>query len=88
MRKPDFIIGGPENPYLLRWYLIPQNRFFNVYLHKILRSDDDRARCTTILGGTSPSSSPAATSKCCRTIGSCGAAPGASCSAQRLLATG
>lgn len=43
MRKPDFIIGGADRPYLLRWWLIPRNRWFNVYLHKILRSDDDRA---------------------------------------------
>lgn len=42
-RKPDFIIGTAENPYLLRWHLIPKNRFFNIYLHKFLRSDDDRA---------------------------------------------
>jgi hypothetical protein len=43
MREPDLYIGGKDNPYLLRWYLIPRNRFFNVYLHKIVRSDDDRA---------------------------------------------
>lgn len=42
-RMPDFIIGGHEDPYLLRWWLIPRNRIFNVYLHKFLRSDDDRA---------------------------------------------
>ena len=42
-RPPDFIIGGHENPYLRRWWLIPRNRFFNVYLHQFLRSDDDRA---------------------------------------------
>ena len=36
-------IGGKENPYLLRWWVIPRNRFFNVYLHKFLRDDDDRA---------------------------------------------
>lgn len=42
-RPPDFIIGGTENPYLLRWWIIPRNRFFNVYLHHFLRSDDDRA---------------------------------------------
>jgi hypothetical protein len=41
--KPHFIIGQPEAPYLLRWYLIPRNRYFNIYLHKFLRSDDDRA---------------------------------------------
>lgn len=43
MRKPDFVIGSSENPYLLRWWVIPRNRFFNIYLHCILRSDDDRA---------------------------------------------
>jgi hypothetical protein len=42
-RKPDFIIGGADHPYLLRWWIIPRNRFFNIYLHKFLRSDDDRA---------------------------------------------
>lgn len=42
-RPPDFVVGEPENPYLLRWYIIPKNRFFNIYLHKFCRSDDDRA---------------------------------------------
>jgi len=42
-RNPDVIIGGSDNPYLLRWHLIPRNRFFNIYLHNFLRSDDDRA---------------------------------------------
>lgn len=42
-RKADFRIGPEANPYLLRWHLLPQNRWFNVYLHKMLRSDDDRA---------------------------------------------
>lgn len=42
-RKPDFVIGDPDEPYLRRWWLIPRNRFFNIYLHEILRSDDDRA---------------------------------------------
>lgn len=41
--RPDFIIGGVRSPYLLRWYLIPRNPVFNVYLHKFMRSDDDRA---------------------------------------------
>lgn len=45
-RPPDFVIGGQENPYLRRWWLIPRNRFFNVYLHQFLRSDDDRAHHT------------------------------------------
>ena len=43
MRDPDVIIGGNESPYLFRWFLIPRNRFCNIYLHKFLRSDDDRA---------------------------------------------
>ncbi len=43
MRPPDFIIGGVENPYIHRWWIIPRNRLFNVYLHYILRSDDELA---------------------------------------------
>ncbi len=43
MREPDFIIGEPEKPYLLRWWVIPRNKVFNIYLHKMLRDDDDRA---------------------------------------------
>ena len=42
-RTPDFVIGGHEDPYLLRWWLIPRNPVFNVYVHQFLRSDDDRA---------------------------------------------
>lgn len=42
-RKPDFVIGRESNPYLRRWWIIPQNRFFNIYLHNFRRSDDDRA---------------------------------------------
>lgn len=26
-----------------RWFLIPKNRHFNIYLHRFLRSDEDRA---------------------------------------------
>lgn len=54
---PDFIIGGREDPYMLRWYLFGSTpalsyykgrrprRIMTVrpYLHQILRSDDDRA---------------------------------------------
>lgn len=40
---PHMVIGGADDPYLLRWYMIPRNPFVNVYLHKFLRSDDDRA---------------------------------------------
>lgn len=42
-RDPDFIIGGADNPYLMRWFVIPRNYIFNIYLHRFLRSDDDRA---------------------------------------------
>lgn len=42
-RPPDFVIGGRDRPYLRRWFLIPRNAFFNVYLHKFMRDDDDRA---------------------------------------------
>lgn len=42
-RKPDFLIGGSTNPYMRRWWVIPRNKYFNIYLHHFLRSDDDRA---------------------------------------------
>jgi hypothetical protein len=42
-RKPDFIIGTKEDPYLIRWWVIPRNKLFNIYLHEIVRDDDDRA---------------------------------------------
>ncbi len=42
-REVDVVIGGVENPYMLRWYLIPHNRLLNIYVHLFLRSDDDRA---------------------------------------------
>jgi len=39
-RAPDFVIG---DDYLRRWWVIPRNEGCNVYLHEIMRSDDDRA---------------------------------------------
>lgn len=43
-RPPDVTIGDdPERPYMKRWWIIPRNDQINVYLHQILRSDDDRA---------------------------------------------
>lgn len=42
-RAPDVVIGGPADPYLLRWFVIPRNPVFNIYLHLFLRSDEDRA---------------------------------------------
>lgn len=57
-REPNVVIGGLERPYLLRWFVIPRNRFFNIYLHLFLRSDDDRAlhdhpwaNCSILLDG-------------------------------------
>lgn len=38
--KPHFIIG---DNYLLRWYVIPRNPVLNIYLHKFLHDDEDRA---------------------------------------------
>ena len=42
-RDPDFVVGDPDSPYLLRWFWIPRNRFFNVYIHRFLKDDEDRA---------------------------------------------
>ncbi len=42
-REPDFIIGEKSDPYMLRWFVLPRNTWFNIYLHKICRDDDDRA---------------------------------------------
>jgi len=42
-RPPDFLIGTAADPYLCRWWVVPRNRWFNVYLHHFRRSDDDRA---------------------------------------------
>lgn len=57
-RPPDFVVGGQDNPYLCRWYLIPRNRVVNIYLHHFLRDDDDRALhdhpwfwCSVLLSG-------------------------------------
>jgi len=41
MREPDLIIGTPADPYLRRWWLLPRNKWFNVYLHNFIRSDND-----------------------------------------------
>lgn len=43
-RAPDFVITRDDGtPYLRRWWIIPRNRFFNIYLHHIQGDDDDRA---------------------------------------------
>jgi hypothetical protein len=43
--EPHLVVGGEDGqvPYLLRWYVIPRNRRLNIYVHKFLRDDDDRA---------------------------------------------
>lgn len=41
-RKPDLVIGPLHNPYMLRWNLLNW-RGWQLALHKIVRSDDDRA---------------------------------------------
>lgn len=46
---PDFVInGGGASPaqkvaYLRRWWVLPRNPVCGIYLHQILRDDDDRA---------------------------------------------
>lgn len=42
-RAPDLEIGEPGDIYLRRWWVIPRNKWFGVYLHHFLRSDDPRA---------------------------------------------
>lgn len=40
-RDPDFIVGEKSDPYLRRWWIIPRNKYFNIYLHNMLRDDSD-----------------------------------------------
>lgn len=42
-RAPDFTVGTVNVVYLKRWWVIPRNRWFNIYLHRFCRSDDPRA---------------------------------------------
>lgn len=42
-RKPDFTIGRTDDVYMRRWYVIPRNRWFNIYLHNIMCDDDTTA---------------------------------------------
>jgi hypothetical protein len=43
-RPPDFVIERLDgSPYLRRWWIIPRNRWLNIYLHNMLADDDDRA---------------------------------------------
>lgn len=42
-REPDFVIGGKDDPYIRRWYMCKSHEKPSIYLHQILRDDDDRA---------------------------------------------
>lgn len=42
-RRPDEIIGGSEDPCLLRWHLWKRRRTGSGFLHLFLRDDDPRA---------------------------------------------
>lgn len=57
-REPCKIIGGRDDPYLIRWRVFPHWFPVNLYLHRFVRSDDDRAlhdhpfaSVSVILGG-------------------------------------
>jgi hypothetical protein len=57
-RAPDFTIMNDDGPYLQRWWVIPRNKLFNIYLHIVVASDDDRAlhdhpwlNCSIMLDG-------------------------------------
>jgi hypothetical protein len=59
-RPPDRIITHPQTggPYMRRWHVIPRNPWFNIYLHHVVASDDDRAlhdhpwaSCSIVLKG-------------------------------------
>lgn len=40
--RPHQVISNHDAPYLRRWYLIPRNRWLNLYLHHFVGSDDPR----------------------------------------------
>lgn len=54
-REPDEVIGpgtrsrktkghvDVPKAFLIRWFVVPKNRWVNVYLHKFIRDDEDRA---------------------------------------------
>lgn len=42
-RSPDETLGPTGRIYLERWFVLPHNRWFNIYIHFFHRSDDDRA---------------------------------------------
>jgi len=59
-RKPDLVVGKNSEGwiYLTRWFVVPKNRFFNIYVHRMEKNDDIRAlhdhpwvNCSIILKG-------------------------------------
>jgi hypothetical protein len=44
-RPADLEISGDDagDVYLQRWFILPRNPVFNLYLHRFLKDDDDRA---------------------------------------------
>lgn len=58
-REPDFYIGGKGDPYMRFWWVTSRHPDrFKLYLHHIVRDDDDRAlhdhpsaSCSIILKG-------------------------------------
>ena len=42
-REPDIVVHNINGDYLRRWYVIPRNKEFNIYLHNFVGDDDDRA---------------------------------------------
>lgn len=58
-RPADFTIVTADVPYLRRWFVIPRNKWFNIYLHQFVHSDEDRAlhdhpwvNCSVLLSGS------------------------------------
>src|SRR5277367_2854970 len=43
LHEPDFTVRQNEEVYLQRWHLVPRNDVMNIYLHRFLKDDDDRA---------------------------------------------
>lgn len=39
-RSKPVLVGPPDNPLMTRYFLIPKNPVFNIYLHHIHRSDE------------------------------------------------
>lgn len=42
-RPPDELVGNQDCPLIRRWFLYKTTHFGRVYLHQLMRSDDDRA---------------------------------------------